>query len=850
MQIQIDANDISDTELAEENVLPPPDFTSMFDTDSNNNQVSSEFGWTMPKLKAPEMGEPVSEPLAKLSNVASTKQCEMDGVVTKYKVPSNCDLATPPTVNQEIWKIMNKRGHLNDKLMVDIQNLVAAGIGSVLKLVNLLKDQSLGTEAKGVLSDTLTILCQTQYNLSMRRRYMIRPVLKKKYAGLCNLSTEVMKKLFGDHIDKEIKSCETLSSIGKDSYPQRGTFARGRGRFQQRRGGYGSYYQPRYQPYEQYRPRGAGSWRGSSPKRSIESSVGKLKLYVDQWKNYTNDPWIINAVSGYKIDFVKQPYQGKVPHEIPFDGEKWEIVNDEVNSLLEKEIMTDTLESLGFVLNREKSVLKPCLQILFFGFILDSVDFKVYLTERKMQKILLKAKILLSEGVVVIRDLASFIGLIVNAFYAVFEAKLHFRDLERNMIKGLEGSMDFDKKVQLSDFSILELKWWLNNVETKHGKLIRPMPVHVICRTDASFLGYGGIDLSSEKHTNGRWASEEKHNKSINYLELLPRHRDLLTLAHYREEHPLGRKLRLIAATVSGKHSKVEVFRENLLISSSSHGTRKQYQHAWRHWGIWNDIRCSSAFQTSETVVLTYLFYLHKSGKSYSVINTHKAMLLCTLPFFGNSWCKNTDLISRFIRSVFISKPPKPRYIAMWDVSIVLRFLESLGKNSDLSLKILTFKTVALVALAIAPRAQTLISLCLNNMIVEKDAIVFMISDILKTTAHGDSFSVRIEHFRNESLCAMHTLLDYIEATKKKVTTSTIARWLKLTLSLAGIDTEVFKAHSFRGAATSAAFNRGYSLKSILKTANWKSDKNFRKFYYRQCLRKQDISFSNALFTL
>ncbi|WAR20010.1 LOW QUALITY PROTEIN: hypothetical protein MAR_001848 [Mya arenaria] len=718
------------------------------------------------------------------------------------------------------------------------------------------------------------------------------------------------------------------------------------------------------------------------------------------------------------------------------------------------EIITDTLESLGFVLNREKSVLKPCQQILFFGFILDSVEFKVYLTERKIQKILLKAKILLSEGVVVIRDLASFIGLIVNAFYAVFEAKLHFRDLERNKIKGLEGSMDFDKKVQLSDSSILELKWWHNNVETKHGKLIRPMPVHVICRTDASFLGYGGIDLSSEMHTNGRWTSE-----AINYLELLAIfyalqalyydvnnthieiQSDNTTAVSYISEFGgmassdmdvlaksiwmwcIERNIHLSATHIPGKSNtadyysrnfssstewmlKMDIFEriclhffrpdinlfasrlnkrvnkfvswfpepgasftdafsvswqnmspyvfppfnivgkvinkiiqdkvdeciiifpfwcaqswftmilENMcsfpatktpgpidispqqrgtsfreeasthrsnsirealqgrglsgeladfIIKSWSTGTRKQYQHAWRHWGIWNDIRCSSAFQTSETVVLTYLFYLHKSGKSYSVINTHKAMLLCTLPFFGNSWCKNTDFIPRFMRSVFISKPPKPRYIAMWDVSIVLRFLESLGKNSDLSLKILTFKTVALVSLAIAPRAQTLISLCLNNMIVEKDAIVFMISDILKTTAHGDSFSVRIEHFRNESLCAMHTLLDYIEATKKvrlsnslfisyvtfkKVTTSTIARWLKLTLSLAGIDTAVFKAHSFRGAATSAAFNRGCSLKPILKTANWKSDKNFRKFYYRQCLRKQDISFSNALFTL
>lgn len=44
------------------------------------------------------------------------------------------------------------------------------------------------------------------------------------------------------------------------------------------------------------------------------------------------------------------------------------------------------------------------------------------------------------------------------------------------------------------------------------------------------------------------------------------------------------------------------------------------------------------------------------------------------------------------------------------------------------------------------------------------------------------------------------------------VSSSTIARWLKEVLHLAGIDTSIFKAHSYRSASTSAAFSCGISL--------------------------------------
>ena len=65
------------------------------------------------------------------------------------------------------------------------------------------------------------------------------------------------------------------------------------------------------------------------------------------------------------------------------------------------------------------------------------------------------------------------------------------------------------------------------------------------------------------------------------------------------------------------------------------------------------------------------------------------------------------------------------------------------------------------------------------------------------------------------------------------VTTSTIACWLKEVLRLSGIDISVYMAHSFRGAAASAAFLKGCSLKVILSTADWSSVKNLKKPYLR-----------------
>lgn len=73
--------------------------------------------------------------------------------------------------------------------------------------------------------------------------------------------------------------------------------------------------------------------------------------------------------------------------------------------------------------------------------------------------------------------------------------------------------------------------------------------------------------------------------------------------------------------------------------------------------------------------------------------------------------------VKRCLKGVFRSKPPVPKYKTSWDPQLVLSYLEGLGKNSSLSLLLLTQNLAMLLALAPGQRIQTL-SLILTDHLV------------------------------------------------------------------------------------------------------------------------------------
>ena len=102
----------------------------------------------------------------------------------------------------------------------------------------------------------------------------------------------------------------------------------------------------------------------------------------------------------------------------------------------------------------------------------------------------------------------------------------------------------------------------------------------------------------------------------------------------------------------------------------------------------------------------------------------------------------------------------------------------------------------------------------------------------------------------NSNLCLVKHLKRYLEQTKDlrsgnkllisyvkphvPVVRQTLSRWVKCVLAEAGIDTCKYASHSTHVASCSAAVEGGVSLRTILKSAGWSSDRTFTKFYKRQ----------------
>ena len=71
-----------------------------------------------------------------------------------------------------------------------------------------------------------------------------------------------------------------------------------------------------------------------------------------------------------------------------------------------------------------------------------------------------------------------------------------------------------------------------------------------------------------------------------------------------------------------------------------------------------------------------------------------------------------------------------------------------------------------------------------------------------------------------------------------------MSHWIKDTLALSGIDMACFSTHSTRAASCSKAVTSNVPIDTVLRTAGWKRDNVFRKFYHRPVSNEDAFSQS------
>ena len=175
-----------------------------------------------------------------------------------------------------------------------------------------------------------------------------------------------------------------------------------------------------------------------------------------------------------------------------------------------------------------------------------------------------------------------------------------------------------------------------------------------------------------------------------------------------------------------------------------------------------------------------------------------------------------------------------------------------------LSLKELSKKLAMLLALSNASRSSDLHALDLRYRAFHEGGVTFKIPTLTKKRRSGPPKEVSFTAFdQDPTLCPVATLKQYEDKTTffrhsqrlflsfrkphKPVSSATIAHWLKELLHDAGIDTDTFKAHSTRSAASSAAKYAGMSTADLLKLAGWTRTSTFEHFYHKPIMDKNKI---------
>ena len=177
------------------------------------------------------------------------------------------------------------------------------------------------------------------------------------------------------------------------------------------------------------------------------------------------------------------------------------------------------MDSLGFTVHLNKSVLFPTKQIVFLGFLLCSDSMTVCLTPERKNELIAYCKGLLNKSKCTIRQFAKLIGLMVASEPGVEHAPLFYKPLEK--IKEFQlriNKGNFDRYMKINSKCKDTMQWWIDNLTSSFKPVTQKGP-DLILYTDASRLGWGAFNKSENRRTGGQWSVDEQSHH-INILEL------------------------------------------------------------------------------------------------------------------------------------------------------------------------------------------------------------------------------------------------------------------------------------------------------------------------------------------
>jgi hypothetical protein len=300
--------------------------------------------------------------------------------------------------------------------------------------------------------------------------------------------------------------------------------------------------------------------------------------------------------------------------------------------------------------------------------------------------------------------------------------------------------------------------------------------------------------------------------------------------------------------------------------------TRRLYALKWRVFANWCVDKEEDPRNCDIAIILTFLQERLDAGSSPSTLKVYVAAIAACRNVDGHSVGKH-PLITGFLRGARRLFPPRLRQMPVWDLSLVLSALSDPpfepAESSDI--KVLSFKTALLLALACGKRVGDLQALSVNSACMQfgpGDCMVRLLPKrgyspkVLSTPFRAQVITipafcpdgVSISESQKDALCPVRALRAYVNRTShfrtseqlfvcfagaKKggaLSKQRLSHWIVEAVRLAYTSRGAVcpigvHAHSTRSLASSWAWARGMSIQDICFAAGWSSRNTFARFY-------------------
>jgi hypothetical protein len=224
----------------------------------------------------------------------------------------------------------------------------------------------------------------------------------------------------------------------------------------------------------------------------------------------------------------------------------WIIISDSATQATQHtQLVVQKLESLGWIINYSKSILKPQQSMEHLGFLLDTTTMTAQLPGKKLRDLRRSIQQILKNPLQSPRTIHSLTMRIQAATFALIPARLYTQHLLRMKNQTVRSSDDWDKPQRLTVECIQELTWWKNNITHWNGKSILPQTPQQTIYVDASNQ-WMGMQLTTEQQQtpNRIWTLDSPRSTNVDQLERtqssISRFEDLSKTTEHAHSYPNG----------------------------------------------------------------------------------------------------------------------------------------------------------------------------------------------------------------------------------------------------------------------------------------------------------------------